>query len=53
MPDGSPYLDAEGISPVEGGAKQLVPARYNEMTELTASVPAGGTTLNFELTTEP
>ncbi len=42
--DGSVYRSADGISPMDAGAKQQIPARYSdpEKTELSASVKEGG-----------
>jgi len=43
-PDGSVYRSTEGISPMDAGARQLIPPQYSntEKTELKATVPAGG-----------
>jgi hypothetical protein len=44
------YKSAE-MSPKDAGAKQEIPAKYSDMnaTELKATVPAGGGTIDFEL----
>jgi len=51
MPDGSLYRSDEGISPMDSGATQEIPPKYSnmEMTELKATVPAGGGKVDFEL----
>ena len=53
MDDGSPYKSAE-MSPKDAGAKQEIPAKYSDMnaTELKATVPVGGGTIDFELKPE-
>ena len=50
-PDGSVYRSAEGVSPMEAGATQQIPARYSnpEQSELKKKVPDGGGTIDFEL----
>lgn len=55
MPDGSVYQDTEGISPMEAGATQQLPLRYahTEHSQLKETVPAGGGTIDLELTSEP
>lgn len=52
-PDGSVYKSA-GISPMEAGAKQEIPARYShpEQSELKKTVPEAGGTIDFELTSK-
>lgn len=54
MPDGSAYRNAEGVSPMEAGAKQELPARYSntEQSELKKTVPEAGGTIDFELTSK-
>ncbi len=51
--DGSPYKSDE-VSPMEANAKQEIPAKYSngETTELKATVPAAGGTIDFELKSE-
>lgn len=51
MPDGTAYKNAEGVNPMDAGAKQEIPAKYSNMdsTELKATVPAGGGKVDFEL----
>lgn len=55
MPDGSVYKSQEEMSPMMAGAEQQLPARYSAIseTQLKATVPAGGGTIDFELTSEP
>ncbi|QDU49978.1 hypothetical protein [Gimesia panareensis] len=36
----------------EDAGKQLVPPKYNDQSELTAEVKAGGNSINFDLTTK-
>jgi hypothetical protein len=53
MPDGSDFVgEPGGPSPMEAGASELLPPRYSreDATELTATVPAGGGTVDFDLT---
>ena len=49
--DGSPFT-SDTESPMEAGAQQLISARYSDeaITELKATVPAGGGTFDFEVT---
>lgn len=49
--DGSVYQSAEGISPMDAGAKQTIPPQYSDMekTELKAKVTESGGKFNFEL----
>jgi len=49
--DGSVYRSADGVSPVDAGAKQQIPPRYSnpEKTELKASVKEGGGKFEFQL----
>ena len=52
MEDGSDFHSAEGLSPMEAAARNLLPPKYSEEaeTELKATVPAGGSdAINFEL----
>ena len=52
MEDGSDFQSAEGLSPMEAGAQNLLPPKYGDETEteLKATVPAGGSdSINFEL----
>ncbi len=51
-PDGSVYRSADGVSPMDAGAKQQIPARYSDLekTELKASVKKeGGNKFEFQL----
>lgn len=52
MPDGSDFKGGE-MSPLEAGAQEKLPARYSseEATELKATVPGGGGTIDFDLKT--
>lgn len=49
LPDGSLYTG--DVSPLEADAKQLLPSKYSDegASELTADVPAGGGTIDFDL----
>ena len=51
--DGSAFT-SDTESPMEAGAQQLISARYSDeaITELKATVPAGGDTIDFEVTSE-
>jgi hypothetical protein len=51
MPDGSDYPKDSQVSPLETNARELLPERYtNEYaTELKATVPAAGTTVDLHL----
>jgi len=50
MPDGSDFPRDSGQSPIEV-ARELLPPNYSQegMSELKATVPAGGGTIDFEL----
>ena len=53
MPDGSDYVGVPGgPSPMEAGAKEKLSPKFSDenATALKATVPAGGGTVNFELT---
>ena len=55
MEDGSDFQSAEGLSPMEAGALELLPPKYSDEaeTELKATVPAGGSdSISFELTSK-
>jgi hypothetical protein len=53
MPDGSLFTSDGSISPMEAGAKELFPQYSQEGgSELTATVPAGGGTIDFDLKSE-
>ena len=55
MEDGSDFQSAEGLSPMEAGAEELLPPKYSSEaeTELKATVPAGGSdSISFELSSE-
>ncbi|WP_238388836.1 carboxypeptidase-like regulatory domain-containing protein [Roseimaritima ulvae] len=39
----------EGSEPLVEGRKEILPAKYNEATELTAQVEAGSNTIDFDL----
>jgi len=55
MEDGSDFQPEEGVSPIDVGAKNLLPPKFGDEaeTELKATVPAGGSDgINFELTSE-
>lgn len=54
LPDGSDFKSDGSQSPEMAGAKELFPPRYSDQsqTELEATVPAGGGTLDFDLKTE-
>jgi hypothetical protein len=51
-PDGSVYKSAEGVSPMEAGAKQEIPPKYSnaEQSQLKKTVPPEGGTIDLELT---
>lgn len=53
MPDGSDFPRDSGQSPVEV-AKELLPSHYSQegMSKLRATVPAGGGTIDFQLTSK-
>jgi len=53
LPDGKDFPKDSKVSPLESNAKELLPPRYSNeaQTQLKATVPAGGTTVNFELKT--
>jgi hypothetical protein len=51
-PDGSDFTPTRDVAPMDSGAKDIVPAAYNDPSKnlLTAEVPDGGTkTLEFKL----
>ena len=53
MPDGSDYVGVPGgPSPMEAGAKEKLSPKFSDenATTLKATVPAGGGTINFDLT---
>lgn len=53
MPDGSDYVGVPGgPSPMEAGAKEKLSPKFSDenATTLKAAVPAGGGTINFDLT---
>ena len=52
LPDGAVFEPNDTTSPLSVGASEQLPPRYSdpERTELTAELPAGGGTVNFELT---
>jgi len=55
MPDGSDFpLDSE-VPPIESPAKDILPPAYHDMkqTPLKATVPEGGTTVDFALFSTP
>jgi hypothetical protein len=54
MPDGSPFTSDGSMSPEMAGAKELLPAKYSDQsqTELKATVPAGGGTVDLEVTSK-
>ncbi len=54
MPDGSDYPRDTDVSPLESNAKELLPPRYSldGTSELKATVPAGGGTIDFALTSK-
>ena len=54
MPDGSPFTSDGSMSPEMAGAKELLPPKYSDQsqTELTAKVPAGGGTVNLDVTSK-
>ena len=55
MPDGSDYVGVPGgPSPMDAGAKELLPAKYSEeyQTTLKATIPPGGGTINLEVTSK-
>lgn len=50
--DGSLFVSGpDGLSPIEADAKELIPPQYSQvdLTELKATVPAGGGTIDFKL----
>jgi hypothetical protein len=51
MPDGSPFTSDGSQSPEMAGAKELLLPKYSDQsqTELTAKVPAGGGTVDFDV----
>ncbi len=55
MPDGSPYVAEEGVSPMDSDARELVPPRYTDMdrSPLRATVPPDGGIVNLDLTADP
>lgn len=52
MPDGTPFTSDGSQSPEMAGAKEALPPKYSQQdtTELKATVPEGGGTINFDLT---
>jgi hypothetical protein len=54
MPDGSDYPRDSKASPWESNAKELLPPWYSQdgMSELRATVPADGGTIDFKLTSK-
>ena len=54
MPDGTPFTSDGSESPEMAGAKEAFPAKYSQQdtTELKATVPEGGGTIDFDLTTK-
>ena len=55
LPDGSPFVGEEGgMSPMEAEAKEAMPQKYADetTTELKGTVPAGGGTIDFALTSK-
>jgi hypothetical protein len=54
MPDGAPFTSDGTESPEMAGAKELLPPRFSNQsqTELKATVPTGGGTIDFEVTTK-
>lgn len=54
MPDGSPFTSDGSMSPEMAGAKELLPPKYSDQsqTELKATVPAGGGTVDLEVTSK-
>ena len=55
MPDGSPLPDSKDFDPMTTRTREILPGRYSnrEHSELRATVPEGGDTINFDLTTKP
>ena len=53
-PDGSPFTSDTGESPEMLGAKESLPPKYSDQskTELKATVPAGGGTVDFAITSK-
>lgn len=51
MPDGSDFPADSEVAPMDSPARQVLPARYSDdnRTELTATVPEGGGTIDFPL----
>ena len=55
LPDGSDFVGTEGgPSPMEAEATEAIPEKYRDeaTTDLEGSVPAGGTTIDFKLTSK-
>jgi hypothetical protein len=52
MRDGSDFPRDSKVSPLESDARELLPPRYSQdgMSELQATVPAEGGTIDFKLT---
>lgn len=51
MPDGSDYEPQPDEGPMDSPAREVLPPRYSnpEVSELTAAVPEGGTTVDFQV----
>ncbi|MFH1266894.1 MAG: carboxypeptidase-like regulatory domain-containing protein [Planctomycetota bacterium] len=54
LPDGSDYDPNSEIPPIDAGAVETLPARYSfdGETTLAGTVPSGGATIDFELTSK-
>lgn len=54
-PDGSDFPLDSPVGPIDAGADESLPPKYSdaEKTELTATVPAGGGTIDFALKSKP
>lgn len=52
LADGSDYPRDSQVSPLEAGGRELLPPWYSQegLSELKATVPAGGGTIDFKLT---
>jgi hypothetical protein len=53
MPDGKDFPRDSKVSPLESNARELLPPRYSNeaQTQLKATIPEGGKTVDFELKT--
>lgn len=51
MPDGSPAVEGPDVAPIDSPAREVLPPKYSheEYTTLSATVPAGGGTIDFQL----